>query len=127
MREEVLRSEKEEMEAVLAQILRWGILLSLLLLLLGLVLHLLQGGQGLDLSQLDSFSLLAHLTSHPIWNGVTVMVFGLALLILTPIFRVVATFLIFVKEKDRLYIRFTSLVMVIIVISIILGFIVEPK
>ena len=127
MREEVLELEKAEMEAVLGRILRAGIILSILLLGAGILLYLVQGGQAIGFADLENFHLMAWLTSHAPWDGVTLMIAGLALLILTPIFRVLATFLIFLKERDRLYIAFTAVVMVIILISILMAFIVEPK
>ena len=127
MREEVLQKEKEEMEAVIGNLLRWGIILSLVLLAAGLLLYLLQGGHAISLHQLEDFRLVEYITHHSIFDGLTLMIFGVALLILTPIFRVFATFLIFQKEGDRLYVRFTAIVMVIIGISILFSFIVEPK
>ena len=127
MRNQSLKAEKEQMELILGKLLRLGILLSLVFMLLGLGLFLLQPQPEVNLENLSSFKPLAYVGSHSLFDGVTVMLVGVFLLILTPIFRVISTLIIFAKEKDLLYLRFTSLVLVIIIVSIILGFIVEPK
>lgn len=127
MRNESLKAEQEQMELILGKLLRLGILLSLVFMLLGLGLFLLQAQPEVNLENLSSFKPFAYVGSHSLLDGVTVMLMGVFLLILTPIFRVISTLIIFAKEKDLLYLRFTSLVLVIIIVSIILGFIVEPK
>ncbi|EGV08291.1 hypothetical protein HMPREF1042_1482 [Streptococcus constellatus subsp. pharyngis SK1060 = CCUG 46377] len=55
------------------------------------------------------------------------MLLGSFMLILTPIFRVISTFIIFLKTKDKMYMIFTAIVMIIILVSIVLGFIIKPK
>ena len=116
-----LHKEKAQMELVLAKVLRFGILLSLFLLAAGLLFYLLQGGHGASLDKMQDFQIFQHLASHGLWHPISMMLVGLALLILTPIFRVLATFILFLQEGDRLYVLFTSLVMVIILLSILLG------
>ena len=49
------------------------------------------------------------------------MMLGIFLLILTPVLRVVISIYAFAKEKDHLYVWITSIVLVILIISFIIG------
>ncbi|WP_368399411.1 DUF1634 domain-containing protein [Streptococcus anginosus] len=122
-----MQKEKEELDLVMGKILRIGIFLSILFMFIGLVLYLFSGQQVISLKNLEQFNPVAYVKSHSIFDAVTFMLLGAFILILTPIFRVISTFIIFVKTKDKMYTIFTAIVMVIILVSIILGFIVEPK
>lgn len=122
-----MQKEKEELDLVMGKILRIGIFLSILFMFIGLVLYLFSGQQVISLKNLEQFNPVAYVKNHSIFDAVTFMLLGAFMLILTPIFRVISTFIIFVKTKDKMYTIFTAIVMVIILVSIILGFIVEPK
>jgi len=122
-----MREEKEQLDLVMGKILRIGILLSLLFMFLGLIFYFFSGQQVISLGNLEQFNPVDYVKSHSIFDAVTFMLLGSFMLILTPIFRVISTFIIFVKTKDKMYTIFTAIVMVIILVSIILGFIVEPK
>ncbi len=52
---------------------------------------------------------VTYVKSHSIFDAVTFMLLGAFMLILTPIFRVISTFIIFVKTKDD---RSVKLVMI---------------
>ena len=122
-----IQKEKEELDLIMGKILRVGIFLSILFMFIGLVLYLFSGQQVISLKNLEQFNPVAYVKRHSIFDAVTFMLLGAFMLILTPIFRVISTFIIFVKTKDKMYTIFTVIVMVIILVSIILGFIVEPK
>ena len=122
-----MQKEKEELDLVMGKILRVGIFLSILFMFFGLIFYLFSGQQVISLKNLEQFNPVAYVKSHSIFDAVTFMLLGSFMLILTPIFRVISTFIIFVKTKDKMYTIFTAIVMVIILVSIILGFIVEPK
>lgn len=121
------KSETAQLEVLMAKILRFGILLSVFLMLLGLGLYLIQNKTFEEIKSLTTFHVMDYVLGHSLFDGVTLMLFGVFVLILTPIFRVISTFLAFIHQKDRLYIGFTGLVIVIIILSIIMGFWVEPK
>ena len=122
-----IQKEKEELDLIMGKILRVGIFLSILFMFIGLVLYLFSGQQVISLKNMEQFNPVAYVKSHSIFDAVTFMLLGAFMLILTPIFRVISTFIIFVKTKDKMYTIFTAVVMVIILVSIILGFIIEPK
>ncbi|MBP2623032.1 DUF1634 domain-containing protein [Streptococcus oricebi] len=127
MTDKFLEEEKDQLELVMGKILRNGIILSLVLMLVGLSIFFLGNQAPLKLEDLDAFNPLLYLTSHGLFDGLSLMLLGLFILILTPIFRVLSTFFIFFKTKDQTYMGFTALVLLIILISIVLAFIVEPK
>ncbi|PRT62778.1 DUF1634 domain-containing protein [Streptococcus anginosus] len=122
-----MREEKEQLDLVMGKILRIGIFLSILFMFIGLVLYLFSGQQVISLKNLEQFNPVAYVKSHSIFDAVTFMLLGSFMLILTPIFRVISTFIIFFKTKDKMYMIFTAIVMIIILVSIVLGFIIEPK
>ena len=55
------------------------------------------------------------------FKSYSIMLTGLLILILTPVFRVGVSIIVFFKEKDFLYVKITSLVFCILLISFILG------
>ena len=109
-----MQKEKEELDLVMGKILRIGIFLSILFMFIGLVLYLFSGQQVISLKNLEQFNPVAYVKRHSIFDAVTFMLLGAFMLILTPIFRVISTFIIFVKTKDKMYTIFTAIVMVII-------------
>jgi uncharacterized membrane protein len=46
---------------------------------------------------------------------------GLFILILTPVFRVGVSIIVFLKEKDYLYVKITAIVFTILIVSFLLG------
>lgn len=122
-----MREEKEQLDLVMGKILRIGILLSLLFMFLGLIFYFFSGQQVIPLGNLEQFNPVDYVKRHSIFDAVTFMLLGSFMLILTPIFRVISTFIIFLKTKDKMYMIFTAIVMIIILVSIVLGFIIEPK
>lgn len=118
-----ISQENQKMEGYLSQLLRIGIILSVGMIALGLVLFALTTAGHAD-SQIKDFDLMTYFTSHSLFDAVNIMIIGIFMLIVTPIFRVLATIVTFVIYGDKLYVMFTVLVLVIIVLSIIFGFMV---
>jgi uncharacterized membrane protein len=54
-------------------------------------------------------------------RGQSIVAAGLLLLILTPVFRVAASILIFLAQNDRIYVGITSAVLLLLLISFVLG------
>lgn len=73
----------------------------------------------------------AWVTSHYHWNVVmhglatldpaVLMLVACVLLILTPVVRVIVSIIAFAEEGDRKYVLVTSIVLVVIVLSVVLG------
>ncbi|ERI90922.1 hypothetical protein HMPREF1982_03657 [Clostridiales bacterium oral taxon 876 str. F0540] len=113
-------SKIEEMEIVISNFLRTGVLLSAIVVFIGLSLFLFTGNSGYSGSYFPT-------TPSEIFRGLiafkpyTIILTGLIILILTPVFRVGVSILVFIKEKDFLYARITSVVFIILIISFLLG------
>jgi uncharacterized membrane protein len=120
-------------ELIISEILRWGVRASLALILLGSVLFFVQSG---DWAGADAKARLASLISEggsfplsPRWlfsglvtfDGVTVTILGLALLIATPVVRVAAAVVSFAIVKDRAFTAISAAVLAFVVASFFLG------
>lgn len=109
-----------KIETIISSILRVGVFTSALIILVGLVMFLATGHSGYSGSYYPT-------TPMEIFTGViafksyAIMMLGLLLLMLTPVFQIGASILVFSKEKDYLYVKITSLVFLILLISFILG------
>lgn len=113
-------SKIEEMEIVISNFLRIGVVLSAIIVFIGLLMFLVSGKSGYSGDYFPT-------TPTEIFNGVlllkpyAIILLGLIILILTPVFRVGVSILVFVKEKDFLYVKITSFVFLILIVSFILG------
>lgn len=112
--------EIEEMEIIISKALRIGVLLSAIITLIGLIMFLTTGNSGYISSYYphNPLEILRGLISL---RPYAIILTGLLILILTPVFRVGVSILVFIKEKDRLYVKITTAVFIILMISFILG------
>lgn len=113
-------SEIEEAEIIISKLLMIGVLLSAFITFIGLVLFLITGNSGYtgDTFPTSPITILSGLLSL---KPYAIILTGLLVLIATPVFRVGVSILVFLKEKDYLYVKITSIVFVILIISFILG------
>lgn len=115
-----MNKDIEKTELTIAKLLRVGVLLSALIILFGFVLYLVTGTSGYENDMYPTKPLL-------ILGGVislkpyAIILTGLFVLILTPIFRVGVSIIVFIKEKDKLYVIITMVVFILLIISLILG------
>ncbi len=113
-------SKIEEMEIIISNFLRIGVVLSAIIVFAGLLIFLISGNSGYSGDYFPT-------TPTEIFNGLlllkpyAIILLGLIILILTPVFRVGVSILVFIKEKDFLYVKITSFVFLILIISFILG------
>ncbi len=107
-----------DMELFISRALRTGVTISGIVIAIGL-LWLLLSGQSLGMQFPRTFA--------GIWRGLlsgrayAVIDVGLMLLILTPVFRVAASAVLFWREKDKLYVWLTLYVLFMLVLSFALG------
>lgn len=123
---------KADMNAVISDVLKYGVIISTVLVGLGVAILFLHapgafpstteqlvssnyGKPTLDLSQL--FGGLA--AGDPIF----IIQFGLIVLLATPVVRVAASVLMFAAEKDRLYVAITLFVLIALLFGL---FVVGP-
>lgn len=110
----------DEVEVVISRILQVGVLTSAVITLLGLVLFLVTGRSGYSG---DTFpkTLPAIFLGLLALKPYAIIMLGLFILILTPVFRVGVSILVFLKEKDTRFVYITGLVFVILIVSFLLG------
>lgn len=113
-------SKIEEMEIIISNFLRIGVMTSAIIVFIGLLMFLITGKSGYSGSYFPS-------TPTEIFKGVmllksyAIILTGLMILVLTPVFRVGVSILVFIKEKDSLYVKITSIVFIILLISFAIG------
>ena len=109
-----------DIEIIISKFLRVGVLLSAATILVGLSMFLLSGYSGYPGNSYPT-------TPTTILSGVVllkpyaIIMAGLLILISTPVFRVGVSIIVFFKEKDYLYVKITTAVFVILLISFMLG------
>ena len=113
-------SKIEDTEIFISKALRIGVLLSAATIALGLLLFLITGKSGYPGNTFPS-SPVQILQGLLQIKPYAVILTGLMLLILTPIFRVGVSIITFFMEKDYLYVTITSIVFIILMISLFLG------
>lgn len=117
----------KDIEILIGNLLRGGVMLSSCTILLGGILYLF--GSGGTRPNYLSFEGLNHsFYSLPqVLNGVArgsgehIIQLGVLLLIATPVARIIFSIFGFIQEKDRLYIAITIIVLIIILSSMFFG------
>lgn len=114
------RDDTEKIEIIISKVLIAGVLLSAAIILIGLMMYLITGSSGYQGNTYPT-------NPQIIFQGVlllkpyAIILFGLFILILTPILRVGISIIVFIKERDFLYVNITSIVFIILIISFLLG------
>jgi uncharacterized membrane protein len=113
----------ERMDLLISYVLRGGVLLSAGLLILGALLY---GVSALRGSAPASSATFPHSLSE-VFSGLArgdplaVLALGLLVLLLTPVARVLISIFAFARERDWLYVGITTLVLLILLASFLLG------
>lgn len=116
----IRKIKDEDLEKRIGQLLRFGVLLSSMVVLAGGIAYLVRHG-----SQVPSYH---HFTPEPekmrrpipMWQAILqgegrpLIAFGLLLLILTPIARILFSIIGYLLEKDYLYVVITAFVLIVI-------------
>ncbi|MGB6802593.1 MAG: DUF1634 domain-containing protein [Candidatus Sulfotelmatobacter sp.] len=113
------------MDVVIGNLLRFGVLVSALVVLLGGVLYLVRNGHSPtdyrvfrgEPSQLRSVRGILH--NAVALNGRGIIQLGLLLLIATPVARVAFSIFGFAEEHDRMYVVVASIVLLVLAYSLI--------
>jgi len=117
-----------DIQLFIGSLLRWGVLLSMAVVIFGGIVYLYRHGQTtIDYSK---FKGEPSLTSKFVdiiegvfaFKGRAIIQLGIILLIATPIARVLTSAIGFVAEKDYLYVTITLVVLAIIMFSMLGGF-----
>lgn len=113
-------SKIEEMEIIISNFLKFGVMLSAAIIFIGLVILIITGNSGYagDYYPKNPVEILK---GFLVFKPYAIILMGLLVLILTSVFRVGVSIIVFFKEKDFLYVKITALVFTILIVSFILG------
>lgn len=113
--------EMEHIEVMIGRILQIGVIVAAIIMLLGLILLLINGGDGGYAVGHQPTTIKAIAMGTISLKPYAVMMVGMFCLILTPVLRVVVSIYAFYKEHDRLYVWITTAVLIILCISFVIG------
>jgi uncharacterized membrane protein len=117
-----------DIQLFIGSLLRWGVLLSLSVVIFGGVIYLYRHGQSvIDYSTFKgqpglTSNFKAIIKGAITFRGRAIIQLGILLLIATPIARIVYSAIGFIAEKDYLYLSIALIVLAIIATSILGGF-----
>ncbi|KIL38343.1 membrane protein [Gordoniibacillus kamchatkensis] len=109
-----------DVELAVSRWLRIGVYVSATVIIFGLILFFVRGSSGY---QGDAYpnSLPDIVRGIMALRPYAVIMLGIILLILTPVLRVAISVWVFKREGDKLYVGITSIVLVILIVSFLLG------
>lgn len=111
--------KKKDITVVIANILKIGVYISSALILIGIALSFINGsGTGLVTERYTFLEMLSGLIHFDYY---AYLMFGIFILILTPILRILGLLYVYIQEKDYNFVRVCIIVLVILVISLSLG------
>lgn len=115
-------NEKElhEVELAVSKALRAGVVISGIVTFTGLIMYFYTGESGYP-AQIYPTGFIEIIKGMLALKPYGVIMTGLIILIATPIFRVGISIVIFLAEKDYLYVKITTLVFAILMMSLLLG------
>ena len=120
--------ETREVEVVIGKILRIGVVASAIVILIGMGLYFMNGSGYPTVMQNGKAMVDFPRRFSDIFAGIVagksyaVIMLGVFLLILTPVLRVVVSIYAFYKEHDNLYVIITTIVLVILMFAMFLGY-----
>lgn len=112
--------EVEDLELIIARAIKYGVLLSAAIIFIGFSMFLITGSTGYSGNYFPT-DLLTVAQGIVTFKPYAIIMAGLFILILTPVIRVGVSILVFAKEKDYTFVKITTLVFVILIISFLLG------
>ena len=112
-------NEKRDINIVIANIIKTGVFVSLFFIITGIILSFIQGANGVLTIERYTFSeMLRGLVG---FNYYSYLMFGIFLLILTPVLRILGLLYVYIEEKDYKFVRICILVLAILIVSLFLG------
>jgi uncharacterized membrane protein len=123
------KSRQKDFQIIIGNLLRYGVWISLAVAFTGGIVYLINHGNDIENysvfheNDINIFKVIANVYTGLIQGeGESIIFFGIILLFLTPVFRVLLSLFSFLVEKDYLYAVITLIVISIIIGSISLGF-----
>lgn len=120
---------EKDFQTIIGNLLRYGVWISLSVAFIGGIVYLMHHGNDIEdysvfkENDQNIFEVIASVVNGVIsGSGEFLIFFGIILLFLTPVFRVLLSLFSFLIEKDYLYVVITLIVILIIITSISFGF-----
>ena len=120
---------EKNFQTIIGNLLRYGVWTSLSVAFIGGIVYLLHHSHDIEdysvfhENDKNIFEVISAIYSGVIQgNGESIIFFGILILFLTPVLRVLLSLLSFLLEKDYLYVWITVIVIFIILVSVSLGF-----
>ena len=124
-----------QMELFIARLLRWGVILSFIIVAIGIGGVMITGQTGYSQIRLDDVDSIVQYHVHPdfpntlgdVFGGVSnlkpysIIVLGLLVLIAIPVMRVTVSVFAFAWERDWLYVAITAFVLIVLMLSFAIG------
>lgn len=116
-----------DVEQLIGQVLRYGVLISGVVAIIGGILYLYQNGSGLPHYTTFNGEPAGYTSLTGIFKGLMngsateIIQLGVVVMIATPILRIIFSLVSFIVERDKLYIVITLIVLAIITFSIFGG------
>ena len=128
----VMQHEKfgeKDFQTIIGNLLRYGVWISLSVAFIGGIVYLMHHGSDIEdysvfkENDRNIFEVISTVYQGVLQgNGEYLIYFGIILLFLTPVLRVIFSLFSFFLEKDYLYVVITLIVILIIITSISFGF-----
>ena len=111
--------KKKDINIVISNILKTGVFISSFFIITGIILSFINGAE--NILTLDRYTFSEMVGGLFSLNYYSYLMFGIFLLILTPVLRILGLLYVYIMEKDSNFIRICILVLVILTISLFLG------
>ncbi|MEG0371641.1 MAG: DUF1634 domain-containing protein [Clostridium sp.] len=105
-------------EEMIIKVLRIGVSISVLFIFTGMTMLFITGDSYYDMNNI-SFGIVIKEAMN--FKPTYIIMLGLIILIITPVIRVLASIIVFKIEKDKIYVKITCVVLLILIISFFLG------
>jgi uncharacterized membrane protein len=119
------KESEKKAEEIMSNVLRWGIVATSLIVVIGMVIFLFT--QGLEIPQYGRFddqqmrfnNLPGIISEAFALNGLGIIQFGLLLLICVPIVRVAVSIYTFAMQRDSTYVIVSIIVLTVLIYSFV--------
>lgn len=110
---------EKDITITISNILKTGVYFSSFLILVGIILTIVSDTSG-NLT-IERYTFQEMITGLFKFDNYSYLMFGIFVLILTPVLRILGLLVIYLKEKDYKFVRICIIVLLILCISLTLG------
>ena len=122
-----IKNPDEQLDLTIGRILRYGVILSIVIVLIGMTVYLIRHGS--EVPDYTSFKMVSAMLRNPAgiidralhFTGTGIIQLGLLFLIATPIARVFFSVIAFFRQRDYMYTLITLIVFLILLFSLFLA------